>query len=448
MTNRRQFLQIVGTCAGGLAMAPLMRALAAEPRASSEYFIFIHQIGGWDVALWSDPRNERKGLIRPAHTDVLHTAGLKLWRDAPLDGANKTFQIVTRAGFPFGPGIGPSLLEMTDRLCLLNGVVTSTVDHVDAQYYATTGRHLSGAQPVEGSIEVRMASEFGNGSLIPAMSVGNYPSAFKGPRLAPSAKPVRVTELGHVAPSLKRADVYNSAADRSAVSKLLAEEADDLAGRAVYPDTFESLRLQYQALPQLASRDMLSLFDTTALRAKYPEFGYDGPHQGSQAIYAAFAVEAIRRGVVRSFAFPMNSCDHHGRSYQNQGLLLQETFEMVAQLVRALDRTHVAGSSDRLSDHVHILVTSDFSRSPFINFRQGRDHWPNNSALIISPRFKGNYRYGSTDGEQLLPKQSGTFEGGTRAMNGADVLATFLSAFRIDPRKYMQDGEVVRELLR
>jgi hypothetical protein len=78
----------------------------------------------------------------------------------------------------------------------------------------------------------------------------------------------------------------------------------------------------------------------------------------------------------------------------------------------------------------------------------GRDHYPNNSALVISPRFKGNFAFGKSDPEQLLPTPSRAFTNGTRAIAPPDLLATFLSAFGVQPRKYMRDGEIVPELLR
>ena len=37
---------------------------------------------------------------------------------------------------------------------------------------------------------------------------------------------------------------------------------------------------------------------------------------------------------------------------------------------------------------------------------------------------------------------------GMRAVAPPDVLATFLSAFDVDPRRYMRDGDVVRSILR
>jgi hypothetical protein len=41
-----------------------------------------------------------------------------------------------------------------------------------------------------------------------------------------------------------------------------------------------------------------------------------------------------------------------------------------------------------------------------------------------------------------------TFVDGERAISPPDLLATFLGAFDVNPRKYMRDGEIVRELLR
>ena len=117
--------------------------------------------------------------------------------------------------------------------------------------------------------------------------------------------------------------------------------------------------------------------------------------------------------------------------------------------MRTLDATpHPIRSGDKLSDHTHILILSEFCRTPQINLAAGRDHYPNNSALVISPRFRGNFTYGASDPDQLLPDDAGTFTDGARPIAPPDVLATFLGAFDIDPRKYLRDGEVVRALLR
>jgi uncharacterized protein (DUF1501 family) len=90
---------------------------------------------------------------------------------------------------------------------------------------------------------------------------------------------------------------------------------------------------------------------------------------------------------------------------------------------------------------------SEFCRTPQVNLASGRDHYPNNSALVISPRFRGNTVFGKSDPEQVLPVATRMFSDGERAMAPPDLLATFLSAFGVDPRKYLRDGEPVPELL-
>ena len=93
------------------------------------------------------------------------------------------------------------------------------------------------------------------------------------------------------------------------------------------------------------------------------------------------------------------------------------------------------------------MVVSDFCRTPMINLSGGRDHYPNNSSLIISPKFRGNFVYGKSDVDQLLPLPSGAFADGMRPITPPDILTTFVSALGANPRKYLRDGEVVQALL-
>ena len=120
---------------------------------------------------------------------------------------------------------------------------------------------------------------------------------------------------------------------------------------------------------------------------------------------------------------------------------------MIATLIGELDATpHPHKASSKLSDHTHILVFSDFCRTPQINLSGGRDHYPNNSALIISPKFRGGRTFGATDLDQVLPADvQGALAG---RLAPPDLLATFLHAFGIDPRNgYLRDGDVVPEML-
>src|SRR5579864_5320075 len=130
-TSRRALLKAIS--AGAMAAwagLPTLDALAATS-GESEFFLFIIALGGWDVTLWADPRNEQRGIIQPASTENTDTPALKRWVDAPVgDGGFKTFDLVRPRGssLMFGPGIG-DLAELADRITVVNGLQMNTVAH-------------------------------------------------------------------------------------------------------------------------------------------------------------------------------------------------------------------------------------------------------------------------------------------------------------------------------
>ena len=449
--TRRHFLKVLSTAGAGFAAAqlPLMRAFAAAPQASDEFFIFIHASGGWDVTLWSDPRNEQKGIVEPAATDNTDITQLHKWVGQTLSGATQTFQIVQPAGcnIPFGPGIG-NLVDNFDRLTLVNGLAMNTVSHPDGTTFSATGRHLAGGHPVASSIDTMLANELGTSQLFPAVSV-NFPSYFVGEGLDRKAVPLRIGSIGTVSKALNRPNDFDNAADRDGVTAMLSQEAQDLASIANQPDVMNGFHVQYDSLRKMLSGSLQAVFSQNALIAAHPEFNYKARFQAGAAVNAAFAIEAMKRNVVRCVAFTGSSFDTHNTNYRFQAQTQQELFDLVATLLHSLDVTpHPTRPTDKLSDHTHILVVSDFCRTPQINLSGGRDHYPNNSALIISPRFKGNFKFGNTDAEQVLPANVDGFSDGPRPIAPPDLLATFVGAFGVDPRKYLRDGEIVKGMLK
>ncbi len=454
-TSRRKFLKVLaGASAAGVATQFPLQALADPPNGANEFFIFVHAAGAWDVMLGLDPRNERRGLIEPPNTDVLDTASIDRWTDTRLDGDTQTFVPVRPSGsnITFGPAIG-ELGSLYDRVTVINGLAVNTVSHPDGTVFASTGRHLAGGRAPESSIDTYIANEFGREALFPLISM-NYPSWFVGPNLDRRAMPLRTASVDTVGRTLNRSNLYTYAADRDAVTTLLTQEARDLAARQQYPQMFNGMALQYESLRRMLESNLRSVFDGNALTALYPTLvptatGERYRFFQTGAVNAAFAVEAIKRNIVRCVSFSIGSFDTHSTNYRNQGALQQELFNIIARLVRTLDGArHPTIPGDRLSDHTHILVVSEFCRTPQINLSSGRDHYPNGSALVISPAFRSNFAYGSSDPDQLLPRPSGMFTDGMRAIAPPDLLATFLGAFGVDPRRYMRDGEVVRALLR
>jgi uncharacterized protein (DUF1501 family) len=454
LLQRRSFLRAAAGGAlgafGALASSPIARALADDAAGQTEFFVFIHASGGWDVTLWADPRNEKRGVIDPATTENTDVSQLHRWSDAAHDGDTKSFAPVRPAGsnLTFGPGIG-NLADLYDRLTVVNGLAMNTVSHPDGTAFSTTGRHLNGSRVPASSLDTILASELGKASLFPAVSV-QFPSSYAGePGLDRRAVPLVVGQIGTISRSLVRAGQYDTDADRDAVTTLLAGEARALGGRSTYTDVSQGVEVQYEALRKMLGSNLQEVFTANRLKQEHPEFDYKARFAGNAAVNAAFVVEALKRNVVRTVGFGMGGFDTHANNYRFQAQTQQELFELVQKLVGALDKTpHPTRTAAKLSDHTHILVVSDFCRTPQVNLAGGRDHYPNNSALVISPRFRGNFAIGKSDPDQLLPVRTRRFADGERAIAPPDLLATFLSAFGVPPRRYMRDGEIVPELLK
>jgi Protein of unknown function (DUF1501) len=447
--QRRAFLKTVSSAA--LAALSGLSPLAALASASreDEFFVFIFALGGWDVTLWADPRNELQGIIHPASTENTDTGPLRLWKDAPLDEGARTFELLRPSGqsFALGPGIG-ELFTMVDRLTIINGLEMNTVAHPDGQTFSATGRHLQGGRAINASVDTMLANELGREQLLPSVSV-RFPSAYVGENLDRRVVPLAIGDVGSISRTLSRASLFDTAGERDRVTALLSEEASDLARHSTYPDVLDGVHLQYESLRKMLGGSMQDVFSADGLRKAHPEYNYKARFASGAAMNASFAVEAMKRNVVRCLSFATGSFDTHGNNYRSQAQNQQELFDLVAALLRTLDATaHPTKTGHKLSDHTHILVLSDFCRTPQLNLALGRDHYPNNSALVVSPLFRSPLVFGKTDAEQLLPVPTRTFADGPRAIAPPDLLATFLSAFAIDPRKYMRDGEVVSELLR
>jgi len=451
MTTRRTFLKILSAGAvTAFAGLPSRRALADVAASSeSEFFVFVHAAGGWDVTLWADPRNEARGIIHPASTENTDTSKVKRWVDAPLAEGTRTFELVRPAGsnLVFGPGIG-DLAEMTDRITIVNGLAMNTVAHPDGATYSATGRHPEGGRVAASSIDTMLSNELGREQLLPTVSI-RFPSSYVGDNLDRRVVPLAIDDVGSISRTLSRTALYDASGERDEVTALLSEEAADLAKRATYPGVLEGMGLQYGGLHRMLSSNLQDVFSAGGLRKAHPEFDYKSRFAGGPAVNAAFAVESMKRNLVRSVSFAVGGFDTHGNNYRTHAQLQQETFDLLASLVRSLDATpHPLKNGAKLSEHTHILVVSEFCRTPQINLNLGRDHYPNNSALVISPRFKTNVAFGRSDPEQLLPMKAKKFADGERAIAPPDLLATFLAAFGVSPRKYMRDGEVVSELLK
>jgi hypothetical protein len=111
----------------------------------------------------------------------------------------------------------------------------------------------------------------------------------------------------------------------------------------------------------------------------------------------------------------------------------------------AVDRALAALVSDLhergLDKRVLVLITGEFGRTPSINSRAGRDHWPGAfSVLFAGGGLKVGQVVGATDSHALRPI--------THPYSPGDILATVYRFLGIDPAREFHDlsGRPIRVL--
>jgi hypothetical protein len=164
-----------------------------------------------------------------------------------------------------------------------------------------------------------------------------YPSSYVGDHLDRGVVPLVVDDIGAIGRTLTRDTAYDADSERDRVTAMLSEEASDLAKRATYPDVLDGVGLQYASLRRMLSSHLQDVFSGNGLRQAHPEFDYKSRFAGGPALNAAFAIEAMRRNVVRSVSFAVGGFDTHQNNYKTHAQLQQETFGLVAAMIKALD---------------------------------------------------------------------------------------------------------------
>jgi hypothetical protein len=365
--SRRSFLQVGGLAMGGLSLPQILKAQAAAGESSQhKAVIMIFLAGG------------------PPHQDMLD-----LKPDAPAEVRGEFDPIDTNV-----PGIQiselmPRVAGMMDRFSIIRSLTGAEGRH-DA-FECCTGHHFRGNQPQGGWPALGSSLSRLMGPVDPSVppyvdlshKMAHDPWNIKGPGfLGMNHAPFRPDGK-----SMQNITLRDISGDRlNGRTSLLSEldrfrrAADQNLAAGLYDDFTE------QALGVLTSSKLVEAMDLTqedpATRARY---GKDNPDvlgyshdKGYQSIMSRFLqarrlVEAGARCVTCSFAH----FDWHGQNFGNARKVVPLLDQGVAALV---DDLHERG----LDKDVTVLVWGEFGRTPKINERAGRDHWPRVHAALMA----------------------------------------------------------------
>lgn len=364
MTTRRTFLKYFSSAAicGG---HPSLVALEQSPR-SGKFLITVQAQGGWDVTCFCDPKINIKGEKEitwwSRENEPLAIGGLSY---APF-AANEQF-----------------FKRHANKILIINGVDTQTNSHDTGITVSWSGRTALGYPSISAlnsaiygpSLPMSYISfgGFGNTESLIRSTIVSSGVDQLADLLSPNPKPQGLPHA--IDPELWRL-----------IRKLNTQDAGQyLADEKTVSGNRNLLKAYYQSMQNV---DPLAEFSSTLGNAG--DWGFsDDEYLKKQAF---FAITAFSSGVsISADLLAPGNWDSHKDNDENQTSNL-------TQLTEGLDYIWDLAEAAGVADQLLVVVGSDFSRTPFYNAENGKDHWSTASYLVMEKNAKyANKTIGATD---------------------------------------------------
>lgn len=411
LLDRRRFLL---AAAAGLAMPRVGRAATAPKRMA-----VVLADGGWDVSFVFDPKFDSDHVDGP-------------WVDEDPANPEDREAVRTYGDLRVGvndfkrPSVSTFFEKWHDRSAVVNGIWMGAIAHATARVRVLTGTqssvnsawativgHSLGADLPLGSIDLSGGSyvgplaastgQIGFQSQIQALMLdeASFPAPRGAPYTLPQFRPDTADRDALYAHLLRRNAAFRGeVADGGRNDALLAARDEALLRarrfRSEGAATIESLTLG--AAPSLLQQ-------------------------------AELAVDLLGGELCRSVTLDSrvfwDTHDLNVGQHANFELL----FAGVDHLVTRLDEVG-------LLDDTLVVVLSEFTRTPTLNSRGGKDHWPHASFLLIGGNVKGGRTYGGTDDRlESLPVslETGEVDAAGELNKYDNMAAGLLAALDVDP---------------
>jgi hypothetical protein len=414
--TRRDFLKIGGLAMGGLSLPDLLRAELQSGSNSHKAVIMVFLPGGpphqdmFDLKM--DAPSEIRGEFKPISTNL---AGLQICEHLPR------------------------MAKMMDKFTLIRSMADCEPSH-DA-FQCLTGRSAKGQPPggwpsfgavvskLQGQAHPSVPAFAG---LAPKM--GHMPWARTGEPgfLGVGHGPFQPNRGGGTEDMALHGITLERLHDRRA---LLTSFDDfrrevDSSGLMRGLDTFNEQAMGVLTNPRLLQALDLSKEDPR-IAARYGP-GVDelrddgGPRLTSHFLAARRLVEAGARVVTLAFS----RWDYHSNNF---GQLREDLPLLDSGLTALITDLHERG----MDKDVSVVVWGEFGRTPTINAKAGRDHWPRVSCALLAG---GGMRHGQVIG--ATDKLGGEPTG--RPVRFGEVFATLYQRLGIDVNKVTLDDHAGR----
>jgi hypothetical protein len=381
--SRRNFLKVGATGIGGLTLADVLRAESlptdgsgsdsgSGKGSSHKAVINIHLAGG------------------PPHQDMWD-----LKPDAPTEYRGAFSPIKTNA-----PGVQicelfPNLAKQADKFSLVRGLVGSVNEHSSSTAmtgYSKKSLQAAGGRPSAGSVISRLNHSARNQAPPFVSLMGKVTPGYLGPLY----QPYTPDGAGRSNLQLDRIKADRLQDRRSLLAKMDRMRRDlDTTGKMAAMDEFTR-----GAVDMVLSGKMAKALDyqkeTKEVQKRYLGHGQREFATNRNFLLARRMVEAG----VRCVALSVGGWDTHNDNFGKLGKLLPAMDAGLSALIQDLDERSML-------DDVSVVVWGEFGRTPKVNSKAGRDHWPGVSAAFMAGGgIKGGRVVGESDrygGEAATP---------------------------------------------
>jgi uncharacterized protein (DUF1501 family) len=441
MLSRRGFLQIAAIGGGVVALRHGLRLAHASP-SDPQLMLLVYFEGGWDQMLVTDPRDntdarfQREAAYRPGGSGIYPAYDLVLDPQVKALLASNARGVQTAGKITLGPAAPASLLAHASDLCVVRGMTMDTLTHEVGRRYFLTGKFPRGLAANGSAITSVVAALEGQGAVLPNMAIATESYAEDLPA---AASPVRVLSAGDVLAALRPFGTPLDPASQEAMvafeqMQTCEQERLDRDGLVkFFKDskakartlTTSNVSTLFQFNAAAPPPEVAPLFDALGITTAADLAGPKGR--------AALAAQALANGVSQAVSVQLASgLDDHFDWDTDHATSLRNSFDALGRLITYLKSVKYKGTSESVWQHTTLMVSSEFSRTPLINSRGGRDHHLASSCLVAGPGIKGNTVIGGTTDVQLAARKvnptTGQPDDKGVPLRPADVHATVLQS--------------------
>jgi Protein of unknown function (DUF1501) len=475
--TRRAILRLAAAAGGiklldnalSLPWGATLRAAHAAPSEGPTLFIWLTMSGGWDQLSALDPRNNESPAFRSKEdsgtADTPKTGsgirpGYHLIQDNDVKALLKTNPSgVQKAGnLTFGPAAPPALLAHAADLVIVRGMDMNTVAHEVGARYTLTGKYPRGTSASGSSVATVVASQSDPNTLLPhvVLNAETYNEGMPG-----FATGVRTTPAGFysfLSPSTYSEGDNQALRDFQASAATCEEERENAFGlmtrlRESNAATLKILESGVKGKFQFTSTTSGKFTPAPEVAGLFTDFGITsaadltGP-KGRMALIGQLFANGISTAVS---AVLQDDLDDHADWQVDHVTRLRVGLEALGDLIAFLKKTKDVNGKT-LWARTTLMLSSEFSRTPMINAREGRDHHITNSALIAGPGIKGNQVFGATTDSGMqktsvdLTTGKAVATGGT-VIRPTDVVGTLLQSMGVSLEPILNNNPVVLKTL-